>query len=244
MKISIITATLNNEKTIKDTLTSVANQSYKNIEHIIIDGKSTDNTLSIVKKFQHVSKIISEKDKGIYFALNKGIDIATGDIIGFLHADDYFAYNEVAENIARLFIEGAEIVYANLDYISFGNDKIIRHWTSGDFNLKKLKRGWMPPHPTFYAKKDLFLKFGNFNTNFKISADYDLMTRFLKNATEIKYLPKVIVKMRIGGKSNNSLKHILQKSAEDLKSMRKNQIGGIATLFLKNFRKINQFFQR
>ena len=244
MKISIITATLNNEKTIKDTLSSVANQTYKNIEHIIIDGKSTDNTLAIVEEFQHIDRIISEKDKGIYFALNKGIEVATGDVIGFLHGDDYFAYNEAVEDIAKLFTEGAEIVYSDLDYISFNSDKIIRRWKSNNYNSKDLKKGWMPPHPTFYAKKELFSKFGIFNTDFKISADYDLMIRFLKNAKEVRYLPKVTVKMRVGGKSNNSLKHIILKSTEDLKSMKRNNIGGFSTLFLKNIRKINQFFKK
>ena len=245
MKISIITATFNSEKTICSTLQSVDNQTYKNIEHIVIDGKSTDKTLEIVAKFSSVSKVISEKDSGVYFALNKGIKKASGDVIGFLHADDFFANDLILEKIAEKFKDtNADILYADLDYVAFENQKkIIRHWKSGDFSFKKLKKGWMPPHPTFYVKKSIYDRLGYFDTSFSIAADYDLMLRFLSDKTlKVVYLPEVTVKMRVGGISNRNLKNILQKSREDLRAMKKNHVGNFFTLIMKNLQKIPQFF--
>ncbi len=245
MKISIITATFNSEKTIRSTLQSVDNQTYKNIEHIVIDGKSTDKTLEIVAKFSSVSKVISEKDSGVYFALNKGIKKASGDVIGFLHADDFFANDLILEKIAEKFKDtNADILYADLDYVAFENHKkIIRHWKSGDFSFKKLKKGWMPPHPTFYVKKSIYDRLGYFDTSFSIAADYDLMLRFLSDKTlKVVYLPEVTVKMRVGGISNRNLKNILQKSREDLRAMKKNHVGNFFTLIMKNLQKIPQFF--
>jgi len=245
VKISIITATFNSEKTIRSTLQSVDNQTYKNIEHIVIDGKSTDKTLEIVAKFSSVSKVISEKDSGVYFALNKGIKKASGDVIGFLHADDFFANDLILEKIAEKFKDtNADILYADLDYVAFENQKkIIRHWKSGDFSFKKLKKGWMPPHPTFYVKKSIYDRLGYFDTSFSIAADYDLMLRFLSDKTlKVVYLPEVTVKMRVGGISNRNLKNILQKSREDLRAMKKNHVGNFFTLIMKNLQKIPQFF--
>jgi glycosyltransferase len=245
VKISIITATFNSEKTICSTLQSVDNQTYKNIEHIVIDGKSTDKTLEIVAKFSSVSKVISEKDSGVYFALNKGIKKASGDVIGFLHADDFFANDLILEKIAEKFKDtNADILYADLDYVAFENQKkIIRHWKSGDFSFKKLKKGWMPPHPTFYVKKSIYDRLGYFDTSFSIAADYDLMLRFLSDKTlKVVYLPEVTVKMRVGGISNRNLKNILQKSREDLRAMKKNHVGNFFTLIMKNLQKIPQFF--
>ncbi|MBN2892358.1 MAG: glycosyltransferase [Bacteroidales bacterium] len=244
MKISIITATFNCESTIEKALLSVAEQTYSNIEHIIIDGASSDNTISIVEKFHHVSKIISEKDEGIYFALNKGILMAEGDVIGFLHADDFFAENNVISEIVEKF-SFADAVYGDLDYVSSGDNlKIVRHWVAGIFSENKLKKGWMPPHPTFFAKKSLYEENGLFDTNFKISADYDLMLRFLCKNISVVYLPKVLVKMRVGGVSNKSLKNILLKSKEDFKAIRKNKIGGVFTLLNKNISKLSQFWKK
>lgn len=245
MKISIITATYNNEATIKETLESVAKQDYQNIEHIIIDGVSTDNTLKIIENYKHISKVISEKDFGIYHALNKGIKHSTGELIGFLHADDYFEDISILSEIAKTVKKHqADAIYGDLDYISTNDtEKIIRHWKSKEFKLKLLKKGWMPPHPTFYAKKQLYNKFGIFNTNYKISADYELMLRFLSKNISVKYIPKVIVKMRVGGVSNNSFSNIITKSKEDYKAIKANKIGGIFTLLNKNFSKISQFWK-
>jgi glycosyltransferase len=243
MKITIITASLNNEKTIEETLISVKNQSYNNIEHIIIDGNSSDSTLEIISRYPHISKIISEKDKGIYFALNKGIKNASGDIIGFLHADDFLASNTIIEKIANIFVsdKDTDAIYGNLQYISNNKNKIIRNWIAGEFKKEKLKKGWMPPHPTFYAKKILFDKIAYFNTKYKISADYDLMIKFLKTNIKIQYINETLVKMKWGGASNKNLAHIFQKSKEDFEIIKENNIGGLKTLLYKNFSKIKQF---
>ncbi len=247
-KVTIITASFNNENSIEETIQSVVNQTFKNIEYIIIDGKSTDKTLRIVDKYKEkISKIISESDDGIYDALNKGIINATGEIIGFLHADDIFADNFVIEKIVGTFqISDCEIIYGDLQYVAKENvNKIIRNWKSSTFDYKSLKKGWMPAHPTFYARKSLYNKYGKFNINYKIAADYDLMMRFIgKHKVKPEYFPEVFVKMRIGGKSNNSLNNILTKMNEDFKIIRENEIGGIFTLLNKNISKIPQFFKK
>ena len=248
MKISIITATFNNEETIADTLYAVNSQTYKNIEHIIIDGKSSDNTLKIIEEQKNDNLIIiSEKDNGIYDALNKGIKQASGEIIGFLHADDIYADNDAIKYIVEKFnSEKSDSVYADLQYISKKNpNKIIRNWLSGEFDFKNLKKGWMPPHPTFFVKKEIYNSLGVFNTDYKIAADYDLMMRFLgKHKISTAYLPHILVKMRVGGESNKSLKNIIKKMREDYRVMKNNNIGGIFTLIRKNTSKIKQFFTK
>ncbi|NOZ36200.1 MAG: glycosyltransferase [Chlorobi bacterium] len=248
MKFSIITATYNSKNTIADAINSVASQTYDNIEHIIIDGKSTDNTLSIIKKTgERVSKIISEPDNGIYDALNKGINNATGDIIVFLHADDIFAENTIIEKAAKLFKEKqTDSIYGDLQYVSKEDtDKIIRYWKSGNFTFSKLKKGWMPPHPTFLVKKTVYDKFGVFDTNFKIAADYDIILRFLgKHKISTAYLPEVMIKMRMGGESNKNIKNIILKMKEDVKALKNNNIGNWHTVILKNIIKIPQLFKK
>lgn len=248
MKISIITATYNNEETILDTISSVVSQTYINIEHIIIDGASKDKTLSLIKENStKIVKLISEPDNGIYDALNKGIRNATGDVIVFLHADDIFAEKTIIENAVKLFQEQqTDSIYGDLQYVSKQDtDKIIRYWKSGKFKLSKLKRGWMPPHPTFFVKKNIYNKFGKFDTNFRIAADYDIILRFLgKHKISTAYLPKVMIKMRIGGESNKSFKNIIKKMKEDVKALKKNKLGGWHTVFLKNIIKIPQLFQK
>ncbi len=243
MKISIITACYNADATIERTIKSVLNQSYKNIEYIIVDGGSSDKTLDIIKSYSHgISNMVSEPDKGIYDALNKGITLATGDFIGFLHADDAFASSQIIEKITQL-ATNSDAVYGDLQYVS-ENEKVIRHWESGLFSLKALKRGWMPPHPTLYIKRELYDKIGHFNLEYKIASDYDLMLRLLSIPNlKVAYLPEVVVLMRVGGASNKSLSNIIQKSKEDYKAIKRNKIGGFWTLFMKNFGKIGQFFK-
>jgi len=245
MKISIITVTYNNEQTIASCIESVVNQTYNNIEYIIIDGKSTDNSLTIAKNYSDkISRIICEADEGMYYALNKGIKIASGDIIGFLHADDFYENNKVIEDIILQFKEfNTDSVYGDLQYVKKNNaNSVIRNWKAGKFSFKKLKKGWMPPHPSFFVKKEIYNKYGLFNTDLKIAADYDLMIRFLgKHKISTHYLSKVIVKMRWGGKSNKNIKNIIAKSKEDYKSIKTNKIGGLRTLFFKNFNKFKQF---
>ena len=248
MTISIITATYNSENTIEDCIKSVISQTYQNIEYIIIDNCSEDTTLDIAKSYgEKISRIISEPDKGIFDALNKGIQIAKGDYIGFLHADDFYANNQIiAQVVALLTKKKTESLYGNLQYVAQKKtDKIIRNWIAGKFTPKKLLNGWMPPHPTFFVKRSCYKEFGLFNLNYKIASDYELMLRFLgKHNISTCYLNKVLVKMRTGGTSNKSLKNILQKSTEDLKALKENNIGGYYTLVLKNLRKVNQFFKK
>lgn len=246
MKVSIITATYNSERSIQRTIDSIASQDYLDIEHIIVDGGSTDNTINIIQSNQNkIAKFISEKDNGIYDALNKGIKLATGDIFGFLNSDDMFTNKHVISRIVNCFnVKKSDVVYGNLVYQSTddSNKKTIRYWRSNVFNPGCLWYGWMPPHPTLYCKKEVYEKWGLFNDKFKISADYDFILRVFKQPTISKaFLPTIVVKMDVGGVSNKSFKNIIQKSIEDYKAIRINKIGGIITLFLKNFRKIGQF---
>lgn len=248
MKVSIITATYNSEKNIHNSINSILNQSYKDYEVIIVDGASKDKTLEIVEsfseKFSNIN-ILSEKDFGIYDALNKGINLATGNIIGFLHSDDEFYSTTTLLEIVNEFnkneIDG---VYGNLNYVSNNLiPKIIRNWESQSFNVKFLKKGWMPAHPTLFLRREIYEKHGLFDLKFTISADYDFMLRVLRDETlKFCYLPRVITNMRIGGASNKNLKNIVIKMIEDYRAIRKNKIGGIFTLILKNTSKIKQFF--
>ena len=247
LKISIIVATYNSSKTIRSCLDSIFNQNYSNIEINLIDGKSSDNTLDIVKNYNRKIpiKIISEEDNGIYDALNKGIYSSTGDVIGFVHSDDILASSTIfSEIIKKISLENFDGVYGDLQYVDFDKtDKVIRNWKSCDFNDKLLKKGWMPAHPTFFLKKAVYDKHGGFNLNYSISSDYDFMIRVLNdNSLKFCYLPRVISKMRVGGSSNRSLKNILKKSREDYIIIKKNKVGNFITLVRKNLLKINQYF--
>jgi len=244
LKISIITATYNSYPNILSMLKNIQSQSYPNIELIIIDGGSTDGTIEEIKKCNFVTDYISELDQGIYDALNKGLKLASGQIIGFLHSDDVFANNNIVSEIVNQFknkkIAG---LYGDLQYVKKKNtNEIIRNWKSCNFYAGLLKKGWMPAHPTLFLRKEVYTKHGNFNLTYKISADYDFMIRVLKDNTfKFIYLPKVITKMRIGGESNRSLKNIIVKTKEDYRVITSNKIGNLTTLFLKNFNKFKQF---
>lgn len=242
MRISIITATLNNATTIADTLDSVKSQTYNDIEHIIIDGKSTDKTLKIIEQYTHISKIVSEPDEGIYSALNKGISLSTGDVIGFLHADDFFFSSNVLNTIAKAFIKhSSDAIYTDLQYIAKNNpEKIIRNWISSTYSPDLLSKGWMPAHPTFYVKKIFYKKYGLFDTKYKISADYDLMLRFLQQDINVAYIPEFTVKMRLGGISNKNIRNIFKKLKEDYSIIKRHRIGNFFTLLRKNMSKLHQ----
>ena len=248
MKVSIITATYNSAKYIASSLNSIFNQDYKDIECIIIDGDSKDQTKSIIKTYQRKNlniTLVSEADNGIYDALNKGIKLATGDLIGFVHSDDNLASPHIISELVLAIKEKQAFgVYGDIQYVSqLDTSKLIRDWKSCVFSKSLLKKGWMPPHPTLFLKKEVYQKHGNFNQNYKISADYDFMLRVLKDKTlRFVYLPKVIVKMRVGGASNKNLKNIIQKTKEDYKAITSNKIGNLVTLFLKNYSKFKQFF--
>lgn len=248
MNVTIITASFNSALSIKTCLDSVVHQNYNDIEYLIIDGKSSDATLKIIKVYQQkfpFIKLISEKDSGIYDALNKGVQLASGDIIGFVHSDDFLEFNDIIYHIVSMTkSENLDGVYGDLQYVDKSNTKkIIRSWKSCDFKPRLLKQGWMPPHPTLFLKKEVYQKHGIFDLSYRISADYDFLLRIFKDP-ELKfgYLPKVITKMRVGGVSNQSLKNIIKKSKEDYRAIRINNIGNFLTLVRKNFTKIKQLF--
>lgn len=248
MKISLVTATYNCASTIRDCLRSVAEQRHSDIEHIVIDGASTDGTVEILRQqASRIDRVISEQDRGIYDALNKGIAVASGDVVGFLHADDVFADAMVLTDVAKAFQnQGIQAVYGDLTYVQKANtDQVIRHWKSSAFRRSMLAHGWMPPHPTLYLRRGVYERFGGFDLSYRIAADYDFMLRVLsKMEGAAVYLPRVLVKMRVGGASNRSIGNIIRKSAEDLRALRTNGIGGLGSLALKNSSKLVQFVSR
>jgi len=247
MNFSIITATYNSAVTVRDTLESVASQDYGNVEHIIIDGLSTDNTLAIVKEYPHVQAVFSERDRGIYDAMNKGIARAGGDIIGILNSDDFYFDRKVLSRVAETFRRtGCDAVYGDLVYIDQVNvNKVIRYWNAGLYKPGSFKWGWMPPHPTFFVKREMYEKWGNFNLQLKTSADYELMLRFIhKHNIRLEYIPSVLVKMRIGGVSNVSLSNRLKANTEDKLAWTINNLSPFwFTLYLKPLKKITQFIK-
>lgn len=247
-KISIITVTYNSAQTLEQTIQSVLSQNYPNIEYIIVDGKSTDDTVTIIEKYRDkISYFISEKDDGLYHAINKGIGLATGDIIGILHADDFYTENNVLTAIAETFkMNEADAAYADLYYVDKNNtDKIIRTWKSGKYSSKSFLWGWMPPHPTFFVKKNCYTKYGVFNTTLRSAADYEIMLRLLyKHKIKAAYLPEFIVKMRVGGQSNASIQNRVKANNEDRLAWKLNEVKPyFFTLTLKPLRKLTQFLK-
>ena len=249
MKVSIITITYNSAATIKDTVESVINQSHQNIEYIIIDGKSTDRTLEILESYKtKIATLVSEKDKGLYDALNKGIALATGDLIGIIHSDDFYTNNLVIEHIVKAIEESnADAAYADLFYVDkVDTNKIFRKWKSGNYKHGQFLNGWMPPHPTFFVKRSCYQQFGSFNLSLVSAADYELMLRFIhKHKVKLAYLPEFIIKMRVGGKSNVSLKNRIRANNEDRKAWKMNGLKPhFYSLYLKPLRKIIQLFKK
>jgi glycosyltransferase len=244
-KISVITATFNSAKTIHSTLLSLRCQEYSNFEHVVVDGLSTDSTLGIIRESGVDGAVIdSRSDKGIYDALNRGIELATGDVIGFLHSDDFFPDSDVLAKIAGVFEDPSiEICFGDLAYVSQDDSaRVVRRWTSGEYGPLRIKFGWMPPHPTFYVRRELLKRYP-FNLDYQISGDYDAMLRLLtREAAKVVYIPCELVHMRVGGASNKSLANILKKTKEDWRVIRSNGVGGVLTLVAKNVRKLPQFF--
>ena len=245
MKISVITCVLNNARFIQNSLKSFKSQNYKNKEQIIIDGGSKDDSLKKIQEYKNKNLLLfSSKDNGIYYALNKGIKKCSGDIIGVLHSDDFYGYKNVISDVVKIFKNSdVDIVYGDLLYVSKEFPyKVIRKWKSGEFHLKNLKNGWMPPHPAVFVRKKLFKIIGYYNTSYTISSDYDFLLRALsKDKIKTKYINKIFIKMRIGGKSNRSIKNIIIKSLEDYLIIKNNKIGGFLTLLKKNLSKLKQF---
>lgn len=239
VKVSIITVCLNSEKTIEKTILSVLGQSYKNIEHIVIDGASTDKTIEIINKYKkRISMLVSEKDQGVYDGMNKGIKLAHGQVIAFLNSDDFYTNNLVVEKIMKAFQDKkCGGVYGDLMFINknYKSPNPLKLWRPGMFSLRQVLSGWHIPHPTFFVRRDFYKKFGNFDTNFTISADYDLMTRFfLKGKLQPIYLPETLVQMRRGG-SSTQLKNKLKMWFEVYQIFRKNNLRNPLLLLAKRF---------
>lgn len=246
MKVSIITVVYNNVATICSAIESILSQTYLNKELIIIDGGSTDGTLEKVVAYgNQINVVISEPDNGIYDAMNKGLSLATGDVVAILNSDDLFSTSFVLENVIHKFKHTkAEGVFGDLDYVHAHDvSKVFRRWISGNYKPGSFLKGWMPPHPTFFVKKTVYDKHGFFDTSFKIAGDYELMLRFIHlNNIELAYLPEVLVKMRTGGVSNSGVKNRVLGNLEDRRAWKVNGIKPhFYTLYFKPLRKVFQF---
>lgn len=248
MKISVVTAVYNRRDTISDAITSVRTQTYPDIQHVVQDGGSNDGTLEILARLASPAMHVkSARDGGIYDGINRGIARATGDVIGLMHSDDLFASDSILTRVAEVMAD-PEIdgVYGDLVYVSATDPaRVIRYWKSGPYHPDRLNHGWMPPHPTLYLRREVFNRWGTYDTDFRIAADYEAMLRWLvQGQIHLAYIPEVMVRMRVGGESNRSLGRILRKSREDYRAIRRHGVGGMGTLLSKNFSKISQFIQK
>lgn len=245
LEISLITACYNSVETLPDTLATVRRQRGVSPEYIVVDGASVDGTVGLIEEAdQLISNWVSEPDNGMYDALNKGICRAQGDVIGFLHSDDLFAHEHVLARIREAFEDPAvDACYGDLVYVRRNApERIVRYWRPGKFRRDRLARGWMPPHPTLYIRRELYVHYGGFDTRYRIASDYDCILRFLsKLRGKIVYIPEVMIRMRLGGVSNNSLGNIFLKLLEDYRALRANRVGGVGALAWKNISKLGQF---
>ena len=247
VKISVVTATWNCADTVAECLASVAAQTYGNREHVVIDGASRDKTIEVLQAHRNqLAVLLSEPDKGIYDALNKGIERSSGDVVGFLHADDIYGSADVLKQVAAAFADPTVCaVYGDLQYVRKDDvEHVVRHWKSAPFSAGKLGWGWMPPHPTLYVRREWYSRIGGFDTRYRISADYfSILSLFSQPGFKAVHLPQVLVKMRLGGASNRSLKNIILKSREDMDALRRSGVGGLGALAWKNVSKIGQFLK-
>ncbi len=246
MKISIVTVCFNSENTIEDTIKSVLNQSYENIEYIIIDGNSTDKTKDIIKKYiNNIDIFISESDAGIYFAMNKGISAATGEFIGFLNSDDIFASENIIKSIAELILSNQlDVIYGNLQIVKRDNlDFVIRNFLPGKHTDGLCLKGWHPPHPTLYVRRNIMIELNGFDTRYKLQSDIDFMLKLFEiKKVKSFYCDLLFVKMRNGGTSTSSLSNIIFGNIEAFISFRRNQLGsGFFYVFMKIANKFKQF---
>lgn len=248
MKISIITVSFNSAATIRQTIESVLAQDYPALEYIVVDGASKDGTVEILKSFGDKIKFISEPDKGIYDAMNKGLKLATGDAIGTIGGDDFYPNNQVISEVAKAFITSqADAVYGDIQFINPDDIHIIvRYWKAGEYSRENWLNGWMPPHLSFYLKKSAFERYGDYITDFTCSGDYELMLRMLyKNKLSAHYLPLTLTTMRNGGTSTASLKHRYRANMEDRRAWRINNLKPHwYTLWMKPLSKIAQLFKK
>jgi glycosyltransferase involved in cell wall biosynthesis len=244
MKVSIITATYNSASTIRDTLESVAKQTYSNIEHIIIDGLSKDNTLDIVKEYPHVDKVISEKDKGIYDAMNKGIRAATGDVVGILNSDDFYPHNNILKKVTEEFrIKKVNAIIGDILFVSPNNiKKVVRYYSAKRWKPSKFVKGYMPPHPSFFVYKKFYEQLGVYQIDYKIAADYELLIRFLAtNQLSYSYIPEAIVHMRAGGVSNESIKSRYVLNQEIVRACKENGLN--TNMLILSLKYVNKIFE-
>ena len=250
MKISIITVVWNNVETIHNAINSVLQQTYENIEYIIIDGGSDDGTVEVIKSYgKKIDIFVSEKDEGLYDAMNKGIALASGDIIGILNSDDvYYDDNVIEDVINKIKISNVDIVYGDLYYVQKNNiQNVVRYWRSSEFKKGAFAKGWHPPHPAFFVAKKVYEKYGLFDLNMSISSDFELMLRFLeKHNISTAHLPRVLVRMRMGGASNNSISNIINGHRSILKAFDKNliKVNKFKYFFYRYFPKIIQVFKK
>ena len=245
MKISIVTAVYNRVDCIAHAVESVQRQTHADIEHVVVDGASTDGTLDVLRRcLDDRAVLVSEPDQGIYDALNKGLSRSTGEVVGFLHSDDFYADDSVLAEVAQTFADpDMDAVYGDLEYVARGDiNRVVRRWRSGSYSRNRLAWGWMPPHPTLYLRRRVIDAWGGFDTRYRIAADYDAVLRYFGRAgIRVGYIPRVLVKMRVGGASNRTLVQLLRKSREDYLALRRNGIGGVGALLWKNLSKIGQF---
>lgn len=249
MKVSLITVTYNSGLYLEDCIQSVIKQRHRDIEHIIVDGVSTDNTLNIIRKYEsRIAKWISEPDRGIYDAINKGIAMATGDIVGILNSDDILVGEDVIEKIVQAFEQNkVDTIYGDLEYVSATDtNKVIRIWKGRPYKRSRFHYGWMPAHPTFYIKRSLIEKYGYYENHYYTAADYEFMARYLyTNKVSSYYLPILIVKMRMGGQSNKTMYRRLRANRRDYLAMKRNNIPfPFIVSILKPMIKLHQFYKK
>ncbi|SDL60575.1 Glycosyltransferase involved in cell wall bisynthesis [Catalinimonas alkaloidigena] len=249
MKVSIITVVYNGASTIRQTLESVLSQRGVDLEYILIDGASTDGTTEILQSYRHrIDTLVSEPDGGLYDAMNKGLALATGEYIGTLNADDFYPGEDILQNVVRkLEATGADSLYGDLKYVDQENTaKVVRNWQAGLFRHDSFLYGWMPPHPTFFARKQVYERWGGFRTELRTAADYELMLRLLyKHRISTCYLPQTLVHMRTGGVSNQTVTARWRANREDRRAWDMNALRPRPyTLLLKPLRKVVQFLER
>lgn len=247
LKISVITAVYNAVKSVEDAILSVVSQTYPCVEHVIIDGASTDGTLEVIRKHSsRISKLISEPDKGIYDAMNKGIALATGDVIGLLNADDMYEDSEVLARVAQAMSnQKADACYGDLIYVDpLDKERVVRYWKSRPYEHGLFEKGWMPAHPTFFVRSEVYERYGKFDLNFQIQSDFELTMRFMAvHKIKAVYIPKVLVKMRMGGVTNNSVSNVIRGNLEAYRACKKHGLRVTPLFFARKIgSRIPQFF--
>lgn len=249
MKISIITVVYNNEKTILDAMQSVLSQTYKNIEYIVIDGGSKDNTVNLISNYKDkLGYFVTEKDNGLYDAMNKGIKASNGDVIGILNSDDLYQDLDVISDVMKYFIDdkNLDVLYGDLVYVK-NNDitKVVRNWKSKSYHNRFFENANVPPHPSLFVKKSVYDEAGLFDLDYKIAADYEIMLRIFKKYNfKSKYVQRLIVRMRLGGASNASISSVIKQNKEVLNAWKKNNLKKPFYLMpLRVFKKLLQFFK-